>query len=194
MVGAQDQARSLALEKLANGLDLLRGRDLTSHRVVQPEYQEGIGIRQHPLIKRQLESGLVNPLKHGDDVPGEFADETLKGRPCPEEQLQTAGDPLLELHRIRPLGRLPSWPLDPPNLVHRRETIVQFVGMTIGLRGKAPAKVDTHPSPSRRIGPRDMILIVCTRKFCFVHFIPLSRYPGLMTRAILIATDRASRT
>src|SRR5262249_59094697 len=34
VVWAQDQARSFALEKLANGLDLLRGRDLTSHRVV----------------------------------------------------------------------------------------------------------------------------------------------------------------
>ena len=50
VVRAQDQARSLALEKLANGLDLLKRRDLTGHCVIQPEYQQSICIRQRPLI------------------------------------------------------------------------------------------------------------------------------------------------
>src|SRR5262249_46418976 len=99
-------------------------------------------------------------------MSGEFADEVLKGRPCPEEQLQAACNPLLELQRLPPPCRLPVRPLAPPNLVHRREPVVQVVGMTIGLRRKAPAKVDAHPSPSWRVRPRDMVLVVCTRSFC----------------------------
>ena len=63
-------------------------------------------VVQHPLVERQLEPGLIDPLKHRDDVPCGLSDKLLKRRPRPKEQFQRSGDPLLKLQRIGPLGRL----------------------------------------------------------------------------------------
>jgi hypothetical protein len=119
MVGAEDETGSFAPEELPNRLDFLQHRILIRDHVVQPKHHHGIGVCQDTLVERQLESSLIDSLKHRDGVPRGFQNKLLKRRPGPEEQFQRSGNPLLKLKGIGPLRRLIVRPRHPPNLSHR---------------------------------------------------------------------------
>ena len=91
---SQNQAGSLAREKLANGFDLGLRRLLLGNQVVQPEHHQGVGVGKHTLVQRQSLAGLIDPLVHRDGLPGGLADHVLKADDRQMEQLQRSGDPL----------------------------------------------------------------------------------------------------
>ena len=84
----------------------------SARRVVQPEDQQRVGVRQDPLVDRQPVAGLVDALEHGDRMAGHFAHRLLEVERGAVEQLQRARDALEEVHLV-PL-RSPRTPARPP--------------------------------------------------------------------------------
>ena len=171
VVRAQDQTGPFTPQELPDGLDLFRRGLLLGDHVIQSKHEQGVGIRQGPLVEGQLEAGLVDPLEHREALPGGLTDELLERGPGPEEQLQRAGDSLLELQRVRPLGRLVGGPGHPSHLGHCRESVVQFRGIPAGLGRVAPRDVHAHPPPPRRVLPRHMGLVVGPRRLRVAHVV-----------------------
>ena len=144
VVRADQQAGVVPLEPLPDGRDLLRRGLLLGDEMVQPEHQQGVGVRQDPLVDRQPVAGLVDALEHGDRMTGHLADRLLEVERGAVEQLQRARDALQEVHLV-PLGALVGRPRHPPHLGHGREAVVQLRGVPVGLPRVAPGPVDAHP-------------------------------------------------
>ena len=145
--GPRTRHGALAGEPALHRVDFLRRGFLLGQQVIEAEDEQRVGVVEDALVERQPVARLIDPLEHRDDVVGDFAHELLEGHPRPEEQLQRAGDALLEQHRVGPLRPFPERPLDPPHLGHRREPVVQVGHVAIGLAGEAPAHVDADPPP-----------------------------------------------
>src|ERR1700746_2275160 len=96
MVGRQQQAGAFSLQPFADRGNFLRIRLLLGENVVESEHHESIGVREYALIDRQLESGLVDTLEHGDRMAGRLAGNSLEAERRAVKQLQGPRDPLKE--------------------------------------------------------------------------------------------------
>src|SRR3954471_16815409 len=101
----EQEAGILALEPLPDGRDLFRRGLLLGDEMVQAEDQQGVGVRQDPLVDRQPIPGLVDALEYGDRMTGRLGGRLLEVERRPMEQLQRPRDALQEVH-LAPLGAL----------------------------------------------------------------------------------------
>ena len=51
VVRAQDQTGPFTPQELPDGLDLFRRGRLPGDHVIQPEHEQGVGVRQDPLVE-----------------------------------------------------------------------------------------------------------------------------------------------
>ena len=96
----EQQAGSVSLQPLPDGGDLLRRGGLLGYQMVEAENHQGIRVRQNPFVYRQLVSGLVDALEHGNRMTGSLTCQLLEGECGAVEELQRARDALEEVHRI----------------------------------------------------------------------------------------------
>ena len=66
VVRAEDQARALALEPLAQRFDFFAGRRLLGDQMIEPEHHQRVRVVEDAGVERQLLAGLVNALVDGD--------------------------------------------------------------------------------------------------------------------------------
>ena len=64
VVRREEQAGAFALEPLANGCDFLRRGFLLGQKMIEPEYEECVGVGQNSFVNRQFIARLVDALKH----------------------------------------------------------------------------------------------------------------------------------
>src|SRR4029453_7760867 len=119
-----------------------------------------VGVGQNPFVDGQLVASLVDTLEDGDRVAGGFADNLLKAERGAVEQLQRAGDSLVEVF-CAPLRGFIRRPGHPANLGHGREAIVHFRHITAGLPRVAPRPVDAQAAFAGSEFAGYMALIVC---------------------------------
>src|SRR5215471_13615970 len=153
------EAGPLALEPLADRLDLAWLDSLVRRKMVEAEDHEGVGVGENALVDREAVAGLVNALVDRDRMTGLLADEVLEAERRAMEELERPGDPLKELRRAE-LRLLVGGPNHVPDFGDRREPILHLGGVTAGFPGVAPAPVDADPALSRRARPRNVILVV----------------------------------
>src|SRR5215217_3575147 len=127
--------------------------------MVQPEHQERVGVRQDPLVDRQLVASLVDALEHGNGLSGDLAYNLLKVERGAVEQLESASYALEEVHLV-PLSTLVGRPRDPPHLGHGREAVVQLRGVPVGFPRVAPGPVDAHSPLAAGVLAGDVVLVV----------------------------------
>src|SRR5262245_11756612 len=77
---SDQQARVFAFQPLEDRGDFFRRRLLLGYKVVQAEYQEGIRVRQDPLVNRKPVTSLVDALEHRDRMTGRLAHDLLKAQ------------------------------------------------------------------------------------------------------------------
>src|SRR5262245_9885820 len=128
---SEDQARSLTSEPLTNRFDFVSRGFLFCEDVIESEHEQRIRIRKHALVERQSVTRLIDSLIDRHDVTGDLANECLEWHPGAKEELERAGDPLLEQRWIRPFRCLPERPLDPAHFGHRRESVVHLPDVAV---------------------------------------------------------------
>src|SRR5262245_24731617 len=161
--------------------------------MIQAVHQQRVCICQHALVQRKFEARMVNTLEQRHGVSRGFADKLLERRKSPEEQFQGAGNPLLELHGVRPLWLFIRRPGDTPNLRHGRESIVQLTWISARLGGITPRDIDADSALAGRVLSRYVVLVVSPRNLRFTHKSVLLT-PGLTAagRAFRLAHSSSS--
>src|SRR5204862_3912750 len=118
-------------------------------------------------------------LKDRNYVSRSFADELLKWRKGPKEEFERAGNPLLELHWVRPLWLLVSWPGDTPHFGHRREPVIQLSNISPSFSRITPGDIDAHSSIIRAVFSPHMVLVVSPSNLRLAHVLSFSKVGGL---------------
>ena len=78
VVRSEDQARPFASEKCAKRLNLFGSRLLIGNQVVESVDHQRIGVREDPLVNRQLLPRLIHSLVDGHGLARYFANSALK--------------------------------------------------------------------------------------------------------------------